>query len=86
MLLVLTSVNVYSFSKAEIKASLDKMRTTGMFTEEQLKQAEKQLMGMDQKQIDAIVKKGQEGANDPALKAKAEELLKNHKKLNNQKK
>lgn len=82
MLLAIFSVSSFALTKEQIKASLDKMKTTGMFTAEQLKMAEKQLLGMDQKQIDAIVKKGQEGANDPVLKAKAQELLKKYKHLN----
>ncbi|MBD66598.1 MAG: hypothetical protein CME62_15405 [Halobacteriovoraceae bacterium] len=64
----------FALSKAEIKQSLDQMKASGMFTQEQIAEAEKQLESMDEAQIQELVKKGKEKANDPEFQKKMKAL------------
>ena len=69
------SMSVFALSKEEVKKSLEQMREAGMFTEEQIKAAEKELMGMSQDDLDAIEKKGIEHAKDPKIQAQAQKIM-----------
>jgi len=77
--LLLFSFSALALSKAEIKQSLDQMKKTGMFTEEQISAAEKQLMGMSEADVKALSEKGKEAAKDPEMQKKAKSLVEKFK-------
>lgn len=83
-------------SKEEVKLALDHMRKTGMFTEAQIAEAEKQLLSMSQAEMEELARKGEEQAknpefqkqvmkmaNDPEMKKKLEETIKQYQQTEN---
>lgn len=80
MCLISASTSAFALSKEEIKQSLNQMKQTGMFTEEQISAAEKKLMEMSQEDINAISKKGMEAAKDPEMQEKARKIVEQLKK------
>ena len=74
--LMLTSTVSFAQSKADINNMLQKLKAKGMFTEKDIEAAEKQLNSMSDKDVDSLVKKGQQKLNDPAIKKKLEEYNK----------
>lgn len=63
-----------NLTKEDIKKSLDQMARSGMFTKEQIKAAEKQLMGMSDDQLNAVVQKGIEQSKDPKVQEQAQKI------------
>ena len=74
--LMLTSTVSFAQSKADINNMLQKLKAKGMFTEKDIEAAQKQLNSMSDKDVDSLVKKGQEKLNDPEIKKKLEEYNK----------
>lgn len=74
--LMLTSTVSFAQSKADINNMLQKLKAKGMFTEKDIEAAEKQLNSMSDKDVDSLVKKGQEKLNDPKIKKQLEEYNK----------
>ena len=71
--LMLTSTVSFAQSKADINNMLQKLKSKGMFSEKDIEAAEKQLNSMSDKDVDSLVKKGQQKLNDPEIKKKLEE-------------
>ena len=89
LIILISSFNIYALTKADLKKSLAQMRSSKMFTPEQIDAAEKHLMAMDEAQINALAKKGMEASKDPNIRNKAEEAfekLQDLEKKQNQKK
>lgn len=63
-----------SLTKQDIEKSLDHMRKSGMFTPQQIAAAERQLLGMSDAQLNAIVQKGIAEANDPEIQKQAQKV------------
>ena len=74
--LMLTSTISFAQSKSDINNMLQKLKAKGMFSEKDIEAAEKQLNSMSDKDVDSLVKKGQQKLNDPEIKKKLEELNK----------
>jgi hypothetical protein len=74
--LMLTSTVSFAQSKADINNMLQKLKAKGMFSEKDIEAAEKQLNSMSDKDVDSLVKKGQQKLNDPEIKKKLEEYNK----------
>lgn len=74
--LMLTSTVSFAQSKADINNMLQKLKAKGMFSEKDIEAAQKQLNSMSDKDVDSLVKKGQQKLNDPEIKKKLEELNK----------
>lgn len=72
---LLFSMSSFALDKATIKASLDQMRKSGMFTQAQIDAAEKQLSGMSEEDLSKLKEKGEAAAKDPAVRAKAEKII-----------
>lgn len=73
--LLVLSMSVYALDKTTVKASLDQMRKSGMFTKEQIDAAEKQLMGMSEEDLRKLKAAGEKAAQDPKVRAKAQKLV-----------
>jgi vacuolar-type H+-ATPase subunit I/STV1 len=73
---MLTSTVSFAQSKADINNMLQKLKAKGMFSEKDIEAAEKQLNSMSDKDVDSLVKKGQQKLNDPEIKKKLEEYNK----------
>ena len=71
--LMLTSTVSFAQSKSDINDMLQKLKAKGMFSEKDIEAAEKQLNSMSDKDVDSLVKKGQQKLNDPEIKKKLEE-------------
>ena len=65
----------FSQSQQDVAATLEQMKATGMFSEEQINAAKAELMKMDKKDFDSMVVKAREQSQDPAMKKKAMELI-----------
>ena len=65
----------FSQSQQDVAATLEQMKATGMFSEEQINAAKAELMKMDKKDFDSMVVKAREKSQDPAMKKKAMELI-----------
>jgi len=76
--LMLTSTISFAQSKADINNMLQKLKAKGMFSEKDIEAAQKQLNSMSDKDVDSLVKKGQQKLNDPEIKKKLEEYNKNN--------
>ena len=73
----LLSLSSFTFSQSQqdVAATLEQMKATGMFSEEQINAAKAELMKMDKKDFDSMVVKAREKSQDPAMKKKAMELI-----------
>jgi hypothetical protein len=70
----------FAINADQIDAALRQMEASGTFSKAQIAAARKQLKGMDDKQIKALEAKAQSQVNNPKVRAKAQEMLKNYKK------
>lgn len=66
----------FSQSQEDVAATLEQMKATGMFSEEQVNAAKAELMKMDKKDFDSMVVRAKEKSQDPELKKKAMEIIK----------
>lgn len=71
---LITSPLVFSQDKAEINAVLEKLKAQGVFSESDVKAAQKQLNGMSDNEVNSLVKKGKEKINDPNIQKKLKEF------------
>lgn len=72
------SISSFTFSQSQqdVAATLEQMKATGMFSEEQINAAKAELMKMDKKDFDFMVTRAKEKSQDPEMKKKAMELIK----------
>ncbi|MBT4791390.1 MAG: hypothetical protein HON90_07450 [Halobacteriovoraceae bacterium] len=77
-LFILGSLNVFAQTKAEVKAALDQMQASGMFSAEQIAASKKMFNDMDDKEYTALIQKAKEQSQNPEVQKKAQELLKNY--------
>ena len=68
------SVSGFCTSKAEVKMALEQMKQTGMFTPEQIAEAEKRLNAMSDEEMKALAAEGQKKAQDPEIQKKMREM------------
>ena len=61
-------------SKQEVSDMLKQLKAKGVFSEEQVKAAEKQLNGMSDSQFNGMIQKGKQKINDPEIQKKLREL------------
>lgn len=66
-------------SQEEVSKALDKMKSSGMFTGDQIEAARKQLMGMDSKRYNALLNAAKKKSQDPEIQKKAMEVYQKQK-------
>lgn len=72
--LLLLPVVGYSQTKAEVAGMLGQLKAKGIFTDEQIKQAEAELKKMDEKDFKKLMEIGKQKINDPEIQKKLKEL------------
>jgi hypothetical protein len=74
LLILVSSPLAWSQSKKEINSMLEQFKSSGLFTPEQIAQAQKELEGMDDKEVEQLKGKALERAQDPDIQQHLQKL------------
>lgn len=72
--LILNTPSAWSQSKQEINSMLEQFKASGLFTPEQIAQAQKELEGMNEKEVEQLKGKALERAQDPDIQEHIKKL------------
>jgi len=73
-LLIVSSSSLWAQSKKDINAMLEQFKASGMFTPEQIAQAQKELEGMDDKEVEKLKGQALKRAQDPDIQEHLKKL------------
>lgn len=74
ILLALFSFSLFAQTKEDINKMLEQMKSKGIFTEAQIKEAGTMLKKMDQKDMNKLIEAGKAQMNNPEIQKKLKEL------------
>ena len=72
------SFTCLAFDKSQIDSTLQQMKSTGMFSPEQIEAARRQLAGMSDQEVNKLIENGKAKAKDPAVREKAKRIIESY--------
>jgi hypothetical protein len=73
------SFTCLAFDKSQIDSTLQQMKSTGMFSPEQIEAARRQLAGMSDQEVNKLIEDGKAKAQDPDVRNKASVIIDSYK-------